>query len=281
MTIEQHLTLHEFLLPPSGEWAPRGEGWIILRVAEGFSYLLQRGGAVRELNAGDCVVMAHRGNGSFRASRLGPLKLQFFLIDPQSLNGLFTLAEGRRLEAAFEGTSPHVSVFTSQERVALEFARIAAQPHTDGLPNRCQFVQLWAEAIAKLLAAPIPPAANSGELRERLRQMIGRMSEAELAECSLQDLAARLHCSERHFGRLFREEFEVPLHQRQIELRLLRARQLLTNSDAKIVNVAYDSGYRHLGLFNTMFKKRFGVTPSEWRRQNARENLPARPRNRP
>lgn len=281
MPSEQHLTLHEFLLPPSGEWAPRSEGWVILRVAEGVGYFLQRGGTVRELSAGDCLVMAHRGNGSFRASRLGPLKLQFFLIDPQSLNGLFTLAEGRRLEAAFEGTSPHISIFTSQERVALEFARIAAQPHAEGLPNRCQFVQLWAEGIAGLLTTPIPSAVNSGELRERLRQMIGRMSEADLAESSLQDLAAELRCSERHFGRLFREEFGAPLHQRQIELRLLRARQLLASSDAKIVNVAYDSGYRHLGLFNTMFKKRFGVTPSEWRRQNARENFPLRARNRP
>ena len=59
----------------------------------------------------------------------------------------------------------------------------------------------------------------------------------------------------------------MPLRARQIELRLQRARQLLGDSDAKIINVAYDSGYRHLGLFNAMFKKRFGVTPSEWRRK--------------
>ncbi len=281
MTTEQHLTLHELLLAPSGEWVPRGEGWIILRVAEGFGYLLQRGGGVREFGAGDCLVMAHRGNGSFRASRLGPLKLQFYLIDLQSINGLFTLAEGRQLEAAFDGTPPHVSVFTSRERIALEFARIAAQPRTGGLPDRCQLVQLWAGAVTSLLAAPAVASANAGELRERLRQLIGQMSEADLAECPLRDLAGRLHCSERHFGRLFREEFGVPFHQRQIELRLLRARQLLTNSNAKIVNVAYDSGYRHLGLFNTMFKKRFGMTPGEWRRQNSRENIPARPRTRP
>ena len=61
----------------------------------------------------------------------------------------------------------------------------------------------------------------------------------------------------------------MPLRARQIELRLQRARQLLTDSDAKIINVAYDSGYRHLGLFNAMFKKRFGVTPSEWRRSRS------------
>ena len=60
----------------------------------------------------------------------------------------------------------------------------------------------------------------------------------------------------------------MPLRAHQTELRLQRALQLLADADAKIINVAYESGYRHLGLFNAMFKKRFGVTPSEWRRQN-------------
>jgi hemolysin activation/secretion protein len=67
----------------------------------------------------------------------------------------------------------------------------------------------------------------------------------------------------------------VPLRAHQTELRLQRARQLLADADAKIINVAYNSGYRHLGLFNAMFKKRFGLTPSEWRRQN----LPVPPKN--
>ena len=94
------------------------------------------------------------------------------------------------------------------------------------------------------------------------------MSEAELAVRPLSQLAGELHCSERHFSRLFREEFRVSLRARQTELRLQRARQLLVESDAKIINVAYESGYRHLGLFNAMFKRRFGVTPSQWRHEN-------------
>ena len=60
----------------------------------------------------------------------------------------------------------------------------------------------------------------------------------------------------------------MPLRKRQTELRLQRARQLLTDADAKVSMVAMESGYRHLGLFNAMFKKRFGVTPREWRQQN-------------
>ena len=51
-----------------------------------------------------------------------------------------------------------------------------------------------------------------------------------------------------------------------------RAQQLLVESEDKIINVALESGYRHLGLFNAMFKKRFGVTPSQWRQQNVKSS---------
>src|SRR4029078_6517159 len=103
--------------------------------------------------------------------------------------------------------------------------------------------------------------------------MLPHISQAELASCSLADLAGQLHCSGRHLSRLFREEFGLPFRVQQTELRLMRARQILADSNAKIINVAYESGYRHLGLFNTMFKKRFGMTPSQWRLKAARKNL--------
>jgi len=32
------------------------------------------------------------------------------------------------------------------------------------------------------------------------------------------------------------------------------------------MTVAASCGYRHLGVFNALFKKRFAMTPTEWRR---------------
>jgi two-component system response regulator YesN len=43
---------------------------------------------------------------------------------------------------------------------------------------------------------------------------------------------------------------------------------LLVGSDIRVVDVARESGYQSLALFNAMFKKRFGLTPSEYRQQN-------------
>jgi hemolysin activation/secretion protein/AraC-like DNA-binding protein len=277
MAIERHLTLQELTLRPSGEWTPQARGWLVARVAEGSGYWLH-GGAVRELNAGDGFVLGGNARVLLRASQLGLFKLQYFSVQPQYLNGLLSVAECRRLEAAAASPSPPVSFFSVGEPVAQKFSRIVELPHDHELSLRCALLQLWSAALHGLLAATPAESVGGNKLHERLLEVVGKMTEAELADASLADLAAQLHCSERHFSRLFREEFGVPLRTRQIELRLQRARQLLADSNAKVINVAYDSGYRHLGLFNAMFKKRFGVTPSEWRQQNGPKNsaVPAR-----
>ncbi len=276
MSVERHLILQEMVLRPSGEWVPGGQGWMIARVAEGNGYWMQ-GGNTRALNAGDGLVLASNGDGRLRSSQLGPLKLQFFTVQPQFLNGLLTVSEWHQLENTPGHTASHILPFTANEPIGQKFSHIANQTRSDGLTMRCALLQLWASAVSGMLAAPVSDAAHANKLRERFRQQIGQMLEAELSERTLGELAEQLHCSERHFSRLFREQFGVPLRARQIELRLERAQQLLTGSNSKIINVAYDCGYRHLGLFNAMFKKRFGMTPSEWRLRNASDK-PSRQR---
>jgi AraC-like DNA-binding protein len=232
---------------------------------------LQPGAEARQLPAGAGLIATRNVNGVIRASQLGPLKLQYFTIQLQYLNGVLTVAEWQQLEVAPNHPTSLVSIFAAGEPIGQKFMRLADNIHSNRLPMRCALLQLWANAVAGLLPAPPSPSA-SGKLRDHIRELVGQMTEAELAEHSSTELARQLHCSERHFNRLFREEFGVPFHARQIELRLQRARQLLADPDAKIINVAHDSGYRHLGLFHAMFKKRFGLTPAEWHRQYLRKS---------
>jgi hemolysin activation/secretion protein/AraC-like DNA-binding protein len=277
MAIERHLILQELTLRPSGEWTPQVRGWTIARVAEGGGYWLHDGTA-RELNVGDGFVVGFNTRPLVRASQLGLFKLQFFTVQPHYLNGVLTVAECHQLETVPDSPSPRFSIFTASEPMGQKFARIVDQPRGDTLSLRCALLQLWSGSVHSFLATPVSESAGGNKLHERFQQLVGKMTEAELAESSLSDLARQLHCSERHFSRLFREEFGVPLRARQIELRLQRAQQLLADSNAKVINVAYDSGYRHLGLFNAMFKRRFGVTPSEWRQQNGVKNPSVPPR---
>ena len=75
-----------------------------------------------------------------------------------------------------------------------------------------------------------------------------------------------LPCSPRHLNRLFREELGASFREKQIELRLARACELLSTSNAKVVDVALESGYQSSSVFSGLFKKHFGVSPGQWRR---------------
>lgn len=257
--------LQDLSLQPGGEWTPDGD-WAVVRVIAGAGYCLQHG-AVREFNAGDMIIAGPHAAAVFRASQLGVLRVEFYLVLPQFLNGLLTFTESRQLEDSSGQAATGLLYFAASDATAQKFTRIAALPQPGGLLARASLFQLWAMSITPLLPQPGDTMAAS-DLRQRFRQIVGKKSALELASRSLPQLAEELHCSGRHFSRLFQEEFHVSLRDHQTELRLQCARQLLEQSDAKIINVAYESGYKHLGLFNLMFKRRFGGTPSQWRQKH-------------
>jgi AraC-like DNA-binding protein len=72
-------------------------------------------------------------------------------------------------------------------------------------------------------------------------------------------------CSVRHVSRQIKSYFGHSLAPKKTELRLQKARELLEGTDAKIIDVAMESGFQHVGLFTAVFKKHFRVTPSKWR----------------
>jgi AraC-like DNA-binding protein len=261
------------MIQPSGEWLPGsqcGQGWTIIRVADGMGYWL-KGGTTGELNVGDGLVLGFDDKTQLRASLLCPMKLQFFTVQPQYL-GLLTVAEGCRFKTVSENSPSYFLLFHANELMGQEFARLVEQSQGSGLSARCALLQFWADVAADSLESSKKSFARGNKLRKRFQQLFRQMPEIELTVCSLPDLAQQLNCSIRHFRRLFREEFGVPLQMRQTELRLLRVQQLLTESEATVINIANECGYRHMSYFNSIFKKHFGMTPGEWRRQT-RKNL--------
>ena len=73
----------------------------------------------------------------------------------------------------------------------------------------------------------------------------------------------------RHLSRTFNELVGMSFRAKRAEIQLTRARELLANSNSKIVDVALESGFKSLSLFNMMFARRFGTSPRGWRQQNA------------
>src|SRR5207249_2343477 len=108
-------------------------------------------------------------------------------------------------------------------------------------------------------------------MEEHMVQVFERLSSPELLTLSVGELAAKFSCSRRHLNRLFHQHFGMSVATLRMEMRMLKAVSLLRDRDIKVINVAEQCGFNHLGLFNTCFKRRFGNTPGQWRK-NRQEN---------
>ncbi|MCW8130195.1 MAG: helix-turn-helix transcriptional regulator [Planctomycetota bacterium] len=82
----------------------------------------------------------------------------------------------------------------------------------------------------------------------------------------LQDLAASLHISESRAGHAVREACGASFIELLIEARLATAASLLQHSNLSVLEAAARSGFGDISNFHSTFKKKFGVTPHQYRK---------------
>jgi len=269
MKFERWLSLNRSIVPASTEWEINNTGWRLVRLSEGSAYWMG-GEAARELQIAEVLVLPPGARGSIRASRISDAVLHFFDFSPEPLSGFFTMAEREYFVSMAKRKLSTARVLSPEHSGSDLFTDIIAcvMSNPGSLLLRCQMLHLTATVFSEEISRSNSGRSAVTTVDERFRQLIAEVTDDEFIEGSPEEMARLCGCSLRHFSRLFRRHFSVSLRAKQTELRLLKARQLLSNTDSKIINVALESGYRHLGLFNTMFKRHLGMTPSQWRQKH-------------
>ena len=266
MKLLTHLFLNECELAPGAEWKDPSTGWKIVLITRGFFYWIARPGA-QDLQTGDVLVIGPGSEGVLRTSQISAAGLHFFYFDPEHLVGLMSLSERLSLES-FAQTA-QTRIIPAADPIAREYSDLVSNAgKRRGFFYRCRILHLVAMIFGDALPTVPQPKNNVATTLLRFEEIIARIPDADLINYTSEKLAEMCGCSLRHFRRMFRKQFKTSIRAKQTELRLEKARQLLADTEEKIITIAYESGYRHLGFFNAMFKKRFGMTPSEWRRTN-------------
>ncbi len=265
-----HLRIEEVILGPGQEWKDDSDAWRFVRVSTGAAYWLEPS-RPRAFTEGELVVAAPGVPAVVRASQLNEVKLHGFRFAPEMLCGFFTLSERHFFASGSACASAPVRFLPSTHPLAQLFAGLLTrQAIGRELAERAEVLGLAATFFGEGMSRCSMRAARGVSAQHRFQQIICHMPDIEIIRHTPEELAGLCGCSPRHFNRLFRAHFGASPRSRQTELRLLKARELLGASDAKIIQVALESGYRSLSLFNALFKRRFGVSPSAWRRRLAR-----------
>ena len=85
-----------------------------------------------------------------------------------------------------------------------------------------------------------------------------------------QDLATVLAVSKRQTSRILREQCGKSFHEKLEEVRMSRAQQYLRLGELTVEEIAFRVGYASASGFFVAFKKRFGMTPTRYRRARQR-----------
>ena len=84
---------------------------------------------------------------------------------------------------------------------------------------------------------------------------------------SLDELAGRLGCTDRHLRRVFKAQYNVTPVQYLSTCRLLLAKNLLTDTKLSVLDVAMTAGFGSLRRFNDLFKNHYHLSPTALRKK--------------
>lgn len=108
---------------------------------------------------------------------------------------------------------------------------------------------------------------NQTPVRQLAEQIRIRLQKTGADDVSLCTLSHELHFSENYLIRVFKQAYGVTPHAYLVSLRLERAVQLMRYSDLSLERIALESGFGEYVNFFKAYKKAYGTSPRQARRQ--------------
>jgi AraC-like DNA-binding protein len=183
------------------------------------------------------------------------------LFDGNEISLLHHITEGFKAAKTYPARGP----------LAVECQRLLKEvpPQLD-LNHRGQLIRIAATILSEEFKEALSNRKGYAQPEDRMVQVFEKLSASELINLSVGELADKFSCSRRHLNRLFHQHFGASVAALRMEMRLLKAISLLRDANTKVINVAEQCGFNHLGLFNTCFKRRFGTSPGQWRKSSVK-----------
>lgn len=254
---------------PPGEWyeAPPDGAAVLAMCFRSRGQILTVNG-IERLNPGDCIF--HSPDFTRRHSGLPG---EGFCNDWVYIRGDFFESLRQELQLPYNTLIP-----TGNPTIFEEALRTVRQEihHPDASSDRIIAGRITELAIAVKRASDQSGRFGSGEsIRypafKALRDRLLRDCRADL---SVAAMASEVHLSPERFAVLYRKFFGVTPYATVLEARLLTARRLLHTGTLAVKEIARHCGWEDEHYFSRLFKRKTGLTPGEFRRQQGMKKVP-------
>lgn len=132
-------------------------------------------------------------------------------------------------------------------------------------------VQITREMIVELTEAVYIARNQSSGFSPPIRKAVDALRHNYSQQINVTELAKHVGLSPSHLSHLFTKEVGMSVLQYIAALRCEEAAAMLKNSDASIQEIAGYVGYADNNYFVKVFKKHYGMTPTEYRKAKAKE----------
>ncbi len=178
---------------------------------------------------------------------------------------LFVLEPFYRKEHRFQN---HLRLYPTQlDEIDLALQAMLDE-YTKGEPGyQTLFRSGFTSVVIKLSRLMNKPEETSKGSLQSISETIAYIETHFTDSICMASLAKRAHLSERHFSRVFSENFQVPPMEYIQHLRLRHACDYLKKSKMRIIDIAQASGYKDGNLFSKHFHQKYALTPSQYRKQ--------------
>lgn len=109
-------------------------------------------------------------------------------------------------------------------------------------------------------------ASTRLEIFKRVASAKDWMEENWQKDLSLEDIASIANMNSQHFLRMFKQVYLITPHQYLIDLKLKKAKTLLETTVMPINDICRAIGFESVFSFSVLFKNRFGMAPSYFRK---------------
>ena len=132
------------------------------------------------------------------------------------------------------------------------------------------FQQIASGMVIKLLGYIISFEKQKGFSGKKIAKVIDEarfmMRQNVEQEINLENLAAQLNIGYSYFRQMFKKYTGVSPGQYHLQLRIIRAKELLISTNKSIKEIRYELGFQSNYYYSKMFKKKEGMNPSDFRK---------------
>lgn len=161
--------------------------------------------------------------------------------------------------------TPFISLSTGPDHELRTYLQLMHQHATT--PDAAEYLTRLAElALLKIRdSADDPPAQPSGKARQTFKAALQFVASNCDVPLTREDVAEALHVHPNHVSRLFKRYAGQGFNQVLNDLRMQRARRLLSDKTLSIKQVAFQCGFDDANYFSRAFRRHFGEPPSRAR----------------